>query len=249
MEIPTGNSVSDPGPQASGNGFRELPPELLDYIREFDTCTIANAIELFQVRLKNEGFTRPGLKCLTGGNPRILGFAATCRVRSADPPMSGPAFRERTDWWAAIQTLPTPRIAVVQDIDGDYSWGSVLGEVHAAILQAFGCEGVATNGTVRDVPGLAGRNFPVFARAAAVSHAYTHVVDFGNPVEIFGLQVRSGDLLMADVHGLASIPLNIAAALPDAARRIREHDRRIIEICESPDFSPEKLIDVIQQID
>jgi biotin carboxyl carrier protein len=33
---------------------------------QFDTCTIANAIEHFKVRLRNEGFTRPGLRCVTG---------------------------------------------------------------------------------------------------------------------------------------------------------------------------------------
>src|SRR5665811_754761 len=76
-----------------------LSPAIFEAIRQFDTCTIANAIEHFRVRLRNEGFTRPGLQCVTGGAPRILGYAATCRVRSADPPMSGNAYVDRTDWW------------------------------------------------------------------------------------------------------------------------------------------------------
>jgi hypothetical protein len=70
---------------------QSLPHATSEAIRQFDTCTIANAIEHFRVRLRNEGFTRPGLQCVTGGSPRLLGYAATCRVRSADPPMSGNA--------------------------------------------------------------------------------------------------------------------------------------------------------------
>src|ERR1035437_3943329 len=78
-----------------------LPRATFDAIRQFDTCTIANAIEHFRVRLRNEGFTRPGLRCVTGGSPRLLGYAATCRMRSADPPMSGHAYVARTRQVAA----------------------------------------------------------------------------------------------------------------------------------------------------
>ena len=208
-----------------------------DAIRQFDTCTIANAIEHFRVRLRNEGFTRPGLQCVTGGSPRILGYAATCRVRSADPPMSGNAYVDRTDWWETIGLLPVPRIAVFQDLDAADSGASTIGEVHAAILKAFHCEGVITNGSVRDIPGVSRMEFPMFASAVSVSHSYMHIVDFGAPVEIFGLPVRSGDLLYADVHGVVSIPLDIAARIPEVASGIRAKEREIIDLCQSPEFS------------
>src|ERR1035441_9949987 len=129
-----------------------LQHTILEAVRQFDTCTIANAIEHFRVRLRNEGFTRPGLQCVTGGAPRLLGYAATCRVRSADPPMSGNAYVDRTDWWETIGLLPVPRIAVFQDLDSTASGASTVGEVHAAVLKALQCEGVITNGCVRDIP-------------------------------------------------------------------------------------------------
>jgi 4-hydroxy-4-methyl-2-oxoglutarate aldolase len=218
----------------------------LDAIRGFDTCTIANAIERFQVRLRNEGFTGPGLRCVTGDSPRILGYAATCRVRSVDPPMSGNAYVDRTDWWEAMGLLPVPRIAVIENLDSVTGGASAIGEVHAAILKALHCEGLITNGAVRDVPGVRRMQFPMFASAVSVSHSYMHIVDFGVPLEIFGLKVRSGDLLMADVHGVVSVPLEIAARLPEAASDIRENDRAIIDLCQSAEFSLEKLLKAIQ---
>jgi regulator of RNase E activity RraA len=223
-----------------------LSPAVLDSIRQFDTCTIANAIETFRVRLRNEGFTRPGLRCVTGGSPRVLGYAATCRVRSADPPMSGNAYVDRTDWWDTIGLLPAPRIAVFQDLDAADSGASTIGEVHAAILKALRCEGVITNGSVRDIPAVSEMDFPMFAPAVSVSHSYMHIVDFGAPVEIFGLPVRSGDLLFADCHGVVSIPLEIAARIPAAASEIRDREQAIIRLCQSPEFSVEKLLKAIQ---
>lgn len=215
-------------------------------IRQFDTCTIANAIEHFQVRLRNEGFTRAGLGCVTGGSPRILGYAATCRVRSADPPMSGNAYVDRTDWWENIGLLPVPRIAVFEDLDTADSRASTIGEVHAAILKAFHCEGVITNGSVRDIPGVSRMQFPMFASAVSVSHSYLHILDFGAPVVIFGLPVRSGDLLYADIHGVVSIPLDIAARVPEVASEIRAKERQIIDLCQSSEFSLEKLLQAVQ---
>jgi 4-hydroxy-4-methyl-2-oxoglutarate aldolase len=225
---------------------RPLQSATLDAIRQFDSCTIANAIEHFKVRLRNEGFTRPGLRCVTGGSPRLLGYAATCRMRSADPPMSGNGYVDRTDWWEKIGHLPLPRIAVFQDLDATSGGASSIGEVHAAILKAFQCEGVITNGSVRDIPAVSRMEFPMFASAVSVSHAYMHIVDFGAPVEIFGLPVRSGDLLYADVHGVVSIPHDIAARIPEVASGIRAKEREIIDLCQSPEFSLEKLLQAVQ---
>jgi 4-hydroxy-4-methyl-2-oxoglutarate aldolase len=223
-----------------------LPHATIEAIRQFDTCTIANAIEHFRVRLRNEGFTRPGLQCVTGGSPHLIGYAATCRVRSADPSMSGNAYADRTDWWEKLGLMPVPRVVVFQDLDADSSGASIIGEVHAAILKAFQCEGVVTNGSVRDIPAVSRMEFPMFARAASVSHAYMHIVDFGTPVEIFGLPVKSGDLLYADIHGAVSIPHEIAARIPEAAAQIRAKEREIIDLCQSPGFSLKKLVQAVQ---
>jgi 4-hydroxy-4-methyl-2-oxoglutarate aldolase len=220
-------------------------PATLEAIRQFDTCMIANAIEEFGLRLRNEGFTRPGLRCMTGDRPRVIGFAATCTVRSANPPMSGDSYRDRTDWWTAIDAVPSPRIAVVQDLEPD-AGGGVVGEVHSAILKAFDCVAAITNGSVRDLPGVQRLGFPLFAGSVSVSHAYTHMVGFGEPVEIFGLTVASGDLLYADCHGVLSIPLEVVDDLPAKADEIRAREKRILDLCASPGFSQKKLLELIE---
>ena len=218
----------------------------LEAIQHFDTCMIANAIEQFCVRLRNEGFTRPGLRCVTQKNARLLGYASTSRVRTSNPPVTGKSYLDRTDWWDSVGRLPLPRIAVIQDVDATPGSGACLGEVHSAILKALRCDGAITNGAVRDVPAVSNLKFPLFAPFVTASHSYMHMVDYGEPVEIFGLKVQTGDLLYADCHGVISIPLQIAAELPEAVARIQAKEQKMVELCLSPDFSTGALVKLMR---
>src|SRR5689334_20627733 len=110
----------------------QLTDDQMSSLRRFDTCSLANAIETFNLRMRNEGYTRPRLKCFTGEFPPILGYAATCRVKSEHPPPSRHSYYDRTDWWVAIEQLPKPRIAVIEDIDSHPGLGASVGEVHAS---------------------------------------------------------------------------------------------------------------------
>ncbi len=226
----------------------QLPTqEQLDNILKFDTCTIANAIECFGVRLCNEGFTRPGLSCLTGTNERILGYAATFQVRSINPPIIGGSFTERNDWCSEFERVPRPRIAVFENMSEDDVGGGAgggAGEVHVAILKAFGCDGLITDGAVCNLQRLKKMGLPVFAKSLTVSNSYMHIVGFGSSIEIMGLEVKQGDLLYADCHGVLSIPIDIVAELPAVAERILQENQAIIEACQAPGFSPKMLLTI-----
>jgi len=218
-----------------------LPPEQLDALRRLDACTLANAIETFQVRLRNEGFAGGATRCLFPRLRPMVGYAVTVKIRGSSPPTGARTYLERTDWWDYIQSVPAPRVVVLQDTSSKPGLGSLLGEVHISILQALGCVGAVTNGTVRDLPGVSDLGFQLFASGLSVSHGYVHIVEVGTPVEIDGLTIRSGDLIHGDLHGIQSVPEEIAAALPAAAARITGREHALIALCRSPDFTLEKL--------
>ena len=197
-----------------------LTSEQLEILRRLDACTLANAIESFHERLRNEGFVNNSVHCLFPGLPPMLGYAATVRIRGSAPPTVAASYTDRTDWWDYILSLPAPRVVVVQDVATQTGLGSLLGAVHVNILRALGCVGAVTNGSVRDLPAAQNLGFPLFAGSISVSHAYVHIVEFGAPVEIGGLKIQSGDLLHGDLHGVQSIPLAIADKIPLAAAEI-----------------------------
>lgn len=41
-----------------------LTEEELDALRQFDTCMVANAVETFNVRLRNTGFSDASIRCM-----------------------------------------------------------------------------------------------------------------------------------------------------------------------------------------
>src|ERR1700677_2908106 len=92
-------------------------PEVLSQLRELATCTVASAIETFNVRLRNVGFTNSSICHRYPEHTRLVGYAATARIRSADPPMEGHSYYARPDLWQSILTIPEPRVRVIQDVD------------------------------------------------------------------------------------------------------------------------------------
>jgi 4-hydroxy-4-methyl-2-oxoglutarate aldolase len=218
-----------------------LTAEQLEALRRLDACTLANAIETFHERLRNEGYADHTVRCLFPRLPPMLGYAATVKIRGSAPPVADGAYLDRTDWWNYILSLPTPRVVVVQDVATRRGCGSLVGAVHMNILRALQCDGVVTDGAVRDIPAAESAGFHYFAGSVSVSHAYVHIIEIGTPVEIGGLKVQSGNLLHGDVHGVQSIPLDIAAQIPAAAEKITATEQALIALCRSKDFTLEKL--------
>jgi len=210
-----------------------------------DTCTVANAIESFGVRLRNEGFSSASIRCLTPQLSPVVGYAETLRVRSSSPPWQRRLYCDRTDWWTALEVVPPPRVLVIQDVDPKVGMGAFVGGVHAHILRALGCVAAVTNGAARDVPEVLEAGLPLFAGNLSPSHAYVHVVEYGRPVEVAGLAVEPGDLLHADQHGVVRVPREIATRIPAAAERLRRKEKRIFELCRSEAFSIEGLRSIV----
>ena len=215
--------------------------DCLERLRRFDTCTLSNAIERKRVRPRNEGFIVGTARCLFPKLPPVIGYAVTARVRSSMPPVSGGWYYEQLDWWRYLVTVPPPRIVVVQDADRLPGSGAFFGEVHARICRALDCVAVVTNGAVRDLPAVEGLGFQMFSGSVTVSHAYAHVVEFGERVEIGGMRISSGDLLHGDLHGVHNIPMAVACDLPDMAEHILLEEEELFQMCSDKNFSVSRL--------
>lgn len=218
-----------------------LTEEEISALRQFDTCMIANAIEKFNVRLRNTGFTNGKIRCMFPDAPPMVGYAVTGRLRSGDPPIAGVLFRDRADLWTRILGMQGPRILVLEDVDEKPGLGAFVGDMHAAILKALGCVGYVTNGAARELPSVRRIGMQLFAGTIAVSHAYAHIFDIGVPVTVDGMEVHSGTLLHGDQHGVVTVPAEIAATIPNVAAKLQRSEREVIEFCQSNNFSIEKL--------
>ena len=219
----------------------------LDALSQFDTCTLANAIERFKIRPRNEGFISGAATCLFPQLPPVVGHAVTGRIRTYMPPVTGNCYFENIEWWEYVVTIPPPRIIVFQDFDNRPGFGAIFGEVHARISKALSCVAYVTNGAVRDLGGIEALGFQLFAGNVSVSHAYAHIVDFGDPVEVGGLGIKPGDILHGDRNGVLSVPPELIEKLPAAVEQIRSEEKDLFALADSPEFSVEALRAKLQQ--
>ena len=223
-----------------------LTEEDLDALRQFDTCMVANTIDSLNVRLRNTGFADGSIRCMFQEAPPMVGYAATARLRSGEPPIAGGSFRDRADFWNSILEIPAPRILVLEDMDNPPGRGAFVGDMHAAIVQALGCIGYLTNGAVRELPAVRALGVQLFAGSVAVSRAYAHIFDFGAPVRVGGMEVHPGDLLHGDRHGVLTVPMEFATKIPNVAARLQQVERTVIDFCQSSAFSVAKLREIMK---
>ncbi|QEH36666.1 hypothetical protein OJF2_52510 [Aquisphaera giovannonii] len=216
----------------------------LDRLRLYNTPTIANAIELFDVRPRDRGFLPHAIRCLLPEIGPVVGYAVTSRT-TAKPP--GPEESEPdllADYLRYVAAAPGPKISVAQDIDDPPGLGAQFGEVTATIHKRLGCVGHVTSGCPRDLDEVRALGFALFGLNPCVSHAYVRLVDFGGPAVLGGVTVESGDLIHADKHGVCIIPPSVAPDLAEACAEVERRERPLLEICRSDDFSLERYIEL-----
>ncbi len=191
-----------------------LSQATLDKLAKFDSPSICNFIELFDVRPRNRGYMDHRVKSNFPELPPCVGYACTASFRSDAPPAGGDAYGNIGDQLEQFAKLPGPAIVVFQDLD-DPQAAAVFGEVMCSTYKGFGSVGLITNGAGRDLEQVRALKYPVFTGSTICSHGYCHLLHLGLPVRVGGLVVNQGDLLHADANGVTSIPIDIASEVAD----------------------------------
>jgi regulator of RNase E activity RraA len=214
----------------------------LEALRRFDTPTICNALEVVAPERRALGFTTETLICPFPQLPPMVGYARTVLIRSALPPgLSGAEQRAaRLEYYRYVAAGAGPKISVIQDVDARVGFGCFWGEVQTSIHKALGCQGVVTDGGVRDLDAVA-PEFQVLCGKVTPSHAWVHSIAHGGTVDVFGMIVRSDDLIHADRHGAVVIPHEVARKVAAAAELCGRREEPILKVARSLDFSLEAL--------
>ncbi len=220
----------------------ELTAEVLAELRSVDTPTVCNALEIVVPERRGFGYTTKPLVCTRPQLEPMVGIARTATIRSAHPSdLRGKEARQLSDaYYAYIDAGPKPSLVVIQDLDESPGYGCFWGEVNSSIHKGLGCEGLITDGGVRDLPDIA-PGFQMLAGSVLPSHAYVHVVDFARPVTVAGMRARDGDLIHADQHGAVVIPHDVAHEVKAAAEAIVRREHVIIDAARQPGFDIDRL--------
>jgi regulator of RNase E activity RraA len=186
--------------------------DLVTRLARLDSCAVSDALD----RLGLPG-TAPGIHCLTA-TARIAGRVVTVRLGPADgAPSSGPSRHLGT---AAIEAASPGDVIAIdhQGREDAAGWGGIL----STAAKYCGVAGVIVDGACRDVDESREVGLPVFARTAVPFTARGRAVEkaFNEPIQIGGVEVKPGDLVIADGTGVVFIATERAADVIEAAEQI-----------------------------
>jgi len=219
-----------------------VTPEQIEALRQFDSPTISNAIEHFDVRDPVTGYTTNELVCHTPEiTTPLVGFAVTAM---GDTTLPGDTRPSRVgEVVELIEASPAPRVLVVQHSGHDRRRACMFGDMFATILDKLGVTGIVSDMNARDRVGIRQRapEFHLFTAGWVVSHGAPRYVDLNTVVTVCGLTVHPGDLLHGDESGLVSIPLNMVDDVIKQAQKVREHEAEYFDFLQSGRFNMEEL--------
>jgi len=212
-------------------------------LRDLDTPTVCNALEICLPERRSFGFTTQHLHCVNPKLPPMVGYARTSTIRALRASTDEPADQKqkRIDYYNYVAEGVGPTVSVVQDLDdGQAGFGCFWGEVNSNMHKALGCLGTITNGGIRDLTEFA-PGFQGLAGAITPSHANVHLVNVGGEVNVAGMVVKSGDLVHADMHGAVVIPHEVARDVPAAADLMVRREAVVLEAARAPGANAETI--------
>ena len=142
----------------------------------------------------------------------LVGRAMPVRIADITGPQARP-FGRLTD---ALDSLLPGEIYLAT---GGYMNCAAWGEIMTATARTRGAAGAIIDGFHRDTPRVLEQNWPVFSRGSFAQDAGTRssVIDFRCTVEVGGVLVEPGDLIVGDVDGVLVIPRSLESRVIEQA--------------------------------
>jgi regulator of RNase E activity RraA len=209
----------------------------LNLLRRYDTPTVCNVIELFDLYPRTAGYMDRRIVASYPKLPPMVGYASTATFRSASPPRTGNVYSGLPEQVAGFAELPGPAVVVFQDLD-DPPAAATFGEVMCTTYKMFGAVGLITSGAGRDLDQVEAITFPCFTNGTICAHGYCHIPSINVAVHVGGVTVHPGDLLHGDRNGVTTIPLAVASEVAHACAEFVEAETIVLEYLKAGQPTP-----------
>ncbi|WND39706.1 RraA family protein [Streptomyces sp. BB1-1-1] len=201
---------------ASSRESAHYPEDVLEAFRSITTASLADAVEQHGRR----GYLTGAVHQVAPGSGTLVGPAVTVREIPADeslPPEH------------ALQAIDEAAAGSIVCIDAGGADVAVWGGLMTAGAVARKLAGCVLDGGVRDVTEIT-RDFPgfaVYARTAvpATTLGRMRTVSLNEPVVVGSVDIRPGDLIVADRDGVVRVPADLVDAVRRTAEEIEEREK------------------------
>ena len=182
----------------------------VERLRKIDTCAVSDALDALGIKGTVMGISSISVQ------RRIAGRVQTVKLGKASPDIP-----KKHLCSSAVDAALPGDVIVVENKETEIAagWGGILSTAAAA----KGLSGVIVDGPARDADESRDVDFPVFARAATPFTARGRVAEhnWNKKINIGGVAVDPGDLVLADGSGVVFIPQNNVGNVLDKAEEIQ----------------------------
>lgn len=151
------------------------------------------------------------LQPLGTGN-RLVGRARTCQylMRRGPEGAHDPIARRQSAEIVLIEQLEPGDVFCVDALG--VPTAGIIGDILTSRIRARGAVAAVVHGAVRDIPYIKEVGLPVFAKSIHPSASGRELVavDYDQPINMAGVYVTPGDILLADDEGIIAMPLDLA---------------------------------------
>jgi regulator of RNase E activity RraA len=208
-----------------------IDAQTLAAARTIRTSDVSDALD--SMGLQERYVMDPRMRPLFPGI-RFAGIAHTMAYDLTDrplEPMTYDEFAERQyapgpeGLWREAGPWGAPDEVLVIDAKGTIA--GILGSSNTLQGRAKGTVGFVIDGVCRDSYEATIQNTPMFCTVRSPAHPMGRIlaVSDGEPIVCAGVEVRQGDLVLADDDGVVVVPQDIAAEVVDRAVKIQVVDR------------------------
>lgn len=203
-----------------------LTPAAKEKLTKVSTATLTS-------QLIGHGFSNT---FLTGVRPlrpdlRMVGYAVTLRfVPGREDMVAKTAVLSQNPQRLAIEAVG-PEDVLVAEARGELR-SAVIGDILAWRMKVLGAAGFVTDGALRDTPGCAEIDMPIYLQApqATRSNVWHHPADMNVPIGCAGVLIMPGDVIVGDGEGVVAIPAQVAEDVAHAAYEQELREAFVLEL-------------------
>lgn len=214
-------------------------------LRKFDTATICNVVatypgsdiclELYDA-WRGEYYTDTSVRCIYPELGPVCGYAATAWYSDEKPEFT------KIDRWALPEHLdktPRPIVLVAKQTysPGLEGLSGLFGGNMTSQFRAFGVEGVATDGPIRDYVEISEMKVQYLATGLTSGHGPIQLRGVGMPVKVAGMTVSPGEIVHMDQCGACKFPADKLPKVLEYATELINREKKEQMRFSDPGFS------------
>ena len=197
--------------------MKRPPKHIIETFKKYNAPNISDALDILHIKSGIYGINPLSVPT------KIVGPAITMRMTAA-----GETKAKSHGCANAFRVAEDGDVIVIDNggREGENCWGEI---VAFAALQK-GVIGTVVDGFVRDVDVLKEINYPVFARGVTLTTSRGRTIEesFNTVVRIGNVQVRPGDIIVADENGVVVIPSERVEEVLKVTQQVYDKEQYII---------------------